>query len=83
MDLQKGNKVIVKGKNYEVMNVEEEAATSRPKHVKSYTAVYLKEAGDDSEEISLVLEIREDDTFMITSDRKRKKLKDDEFKLNP
>jgi uncharacterized Zn finger protein len=72
---------MVKGTQYEVLSVIEEARTSIKPHIKSYTAVFLRRADDNSEDPSLVLELRGEDRYMITMDKKRTMLKEGEFKV--
>jgi len=81
MGIKKGGRIVVKGVQYEVLDIMEEARTSIKPHIKSYTAVYLHKVNDQSDDPSLILEIREDKTYMIDLDKKRTKLKPDEIKI--
>ena len=81
MNLKKGTRITVKGTQYEVLYVMDEARTSIKPHIKSYTAVYLHRAEDQSEEPSLILELREDQAYMITLDKKRIRLKENELQI--
>ncbi len=81
MNIKKGDKVIVKSIQYEVLNVVEEAASSIPPKIKSYSAVYLHRVDDESSEPSLVLQLKNDEVFSLTKEKVLTKLKESEFKV--
>ncbi len=81
MNLKNGDRVMVKGIQYEVLNVVEEAESSIPPRIKSYTAIYLYRSEDKSTEPSLVLQLKKGDIYTITPEKVRTKLKESDFKL--